>query len=74
MNEMFIIFFLLFVFSVALFAYFEQRVEEFNDFSAIIISAFSLSLGNSVLNENDRIIKDLGQSFYYLVSSGFLRL
>lgn len=44
-NQMILLFFFIFVFAVSLFAFFEQRSEDLNDFSSVIISSYSLSFG-----------------------------
>lgn len=67
-NQMILMFFLIFVFAVSFFAFYEQRAENLNDFSSILISMYSLSFGNSFLKESERLIADLGKGFYYVVS------
>ena len=67
-SQIFLISYLVLVFAIALFFFFEQTIEEMNDFSSAIISAISLSLGNGVLNEREILINDMGEHIYNFVS------
>ena len=67
-NLILLIFYLVLAFAIAVFYFFEQTIEEMNDFSSALISAFSLSLGNGVLNEREILINDMGEHIYNFVS------
>jgi hypothetical protein len=56
------------VFSVALFVYFDQRVEEWNNFSGLVVNAFSLASGGRFIKEDEDIFREHGTGFFYLVN------
>lgn len=67
LNLTVILMFLLLTFTIAFHAFYEQKIEPLNDFSNSFVSTMSLSLGNQFLNEDDVLIGEQGQAYYYLV-------
>lgn len=71
LNLAFLFFFVTLVFALAFFFHFEQRIAPFNQLTSVIVSVYSLAVGNVLLNENDKLIEDAGEPFYYFVSRFF---
>ena len=68
LSQIVLLVYLISIFAVVVFLFFEQTIEEMNDFSSAVISAISLSLGNGVLNEREILISDMGEHVYNIVS------
>jgi hypothetical protein len=70
LNLTLILMFLLLTFTIVFHSFYEQKIQPLNDFANSFVSTMSLSLGNQFLNEDDVLIGEQGQVYYYLVSSG----
>lgn len=67
LSQIFLIAYLILVFAVAIFYFFQQTIEELNDFASALVSSISISLGNSVLEEREILINDMGEQIYNFV-------
>lgn len=52
-----LMYFFLFTFGLSFYVYYSQHLPSYNEFLAVFISMYSLSFGNSFLDEDDRVIK-----------------
>lgn len=73
-NLLFLFLFLIFVFSVLFFSFYEKKIWQLMDFTNVFISTMNLSMGNTLLNENDDLISEGGSGYYYFVSISFLTI
>jgi hypothetical protein len=68
LSQILLIAYLILVFAVVIFYFYQQTIEELNDFSSAVVSSISISLGSSVLEEREILINDMGEQLYNFVS------
>lgn len=65
-NLMLMFLFMVFVFAVLFHSFYEKNIPILNDFSSSFVSTMNLAMGNQFLNEDDELIEDQGEGYYYI--------